>query len=115
MDEWYKLDNAGKMFHAVSEQTNSSVFRLAAVMKETVQPDKLQLALDDVIKRLPMFAVKLSKGLFWDFLVENNEKLFVQYENQYPCAPIDPIETNGFLMRVTYYKKRIAVEFFFTL
>ncbi|GGP13069.1 phthiocerol/phthiodiolone dimycocerosyl transferase family protein [Oceanobacillus neutriphilus] len=112
MDEWYKLDNAGKMFHAVSEQTNSSVFRIAAVMKEMVQSDKLQLALDDVLGRLPMFAVKLSKGLFWDFLVENNEKLFVQYENQYPCAPIDPIETNGFLMRVTYYKKRIAVEFF---
>ncbi|WP_080875638.1 phthiocerol/phthiodiolone dimycocerosyl transferase family protein [Oceanobacillus timonensis] len=112
MTEWYKLDNAGKMFHAVSKPTNSSVFRLAAVMKETIQPDKLQLALDDVITRLPMFAVKLSKGVFWDFLVENKEKLFVQYENQYPCAPMDPIETNGFLIRVMYYKKRIAVEFF---
>ncbi|MEI3611516.1 phthiocerol/phthiodiolone dimycocerosyl transferase family protein [Pseudogracilibacillus sp. SO30301A] len=112
MDEWYKLDNAGKMFHAVSEQTNSSVFRIAAVMKKIVQPDKLQQALDDVLKRLPMFAVKLRKGVFWDFLVENNEKLFVQPESQYPCAPIDPLETNGFLLRVTYYKKRIAVEFF---
>ncbi|MEW9677776.1 acyltransferase [Lentibacillus sp. L22] len=112
MDEWYKLDNAGKMFHAVSEQTNSSVFRIAAVMKKTVQPEKLQLALDDVLKRLPMFAVKLRKGVFWDFLVENNEKLFVQPESQYPCAPIDPLETNGFLLRATYYKKRISVEFF---
>lgn len=112
MNEWYKLDNAGKMFHAVSEQANSSVFRIAAIMKETVQPAELQLALDDAIKRLPMFAVKLSKGVFWDFLVDNNEKLFVHLENQYPCAPIDPIETNGFLLRVTYYNKRIAVEFF---
>ncbi|GIO23366.1 acyltransferase [Oceanobacillus sp. J11TS1] len=112
MDEWYKLDNAGKMFRAVSEQSNSSVFRIAAVMKKTVQPDKLQLALDDVLRRLPMFAVKLSKGVFWDFLVENNEKLYVQPERQYPCAPIDPLETNGFLLRVIYYKKRISVEFF---
>lgn len=112
MEEWYKLDNAGKMFHAVSEQANSAVFRIAAIMKETVQPAKLQLALDDVLKRLPIFAVKLRKGVFWDFLVDNNEKLFVQPESQYPCAPIDPLETNGFLLRVTYYKKRIAVEFF---
>lgn len=112
MDEWYKLDNAGKLFHAVSEQTNSSVFRVAAIMKKTVHPAKLQLALDDVLKRLPLFAVKLRKGVFWDFLVENNEKLYVQLESQYPCAPIDPLETNGFLLRVTYYKKRIAVEFF---
>src|SRR5699024_1069976 len=109
MNEWYKLDNAGKMFHAVSEQANSSVFRIAAIMKETVQPAELQLALDDAIKRLPMFAVKLSKGVFWDFLVDNNEKLFVHLENQYPCAPIDPIETDGFLLPVTYYTKRIAV------
>lgn len=112
MNEWYKLDNAGKMFHAVSEQANSSVFRIAAIMNDTVQPVKLQLALDDAIKRLPMFAVKLNKGVFWDFLVDNNEKLFVHPENNYPCAPIDPIETDGFLLRVTYYKKRIAVEFF---
>lgn len=111
MNEWYKLDNAGKMFHAVSEQANSAVFRIAAMMKETVQPAKLQPALDEAIKRLPSFAVKLRKGVFWGFLVDNNEKLFIQPESQYPCAPIDPLETNGFLLRVTYYKKRIAVEF----
>ncbi|MDY0404667.1 acyltransferase [Virgibacillus sp. 179-BFC.A HS] len=112
MDEWYKLDNAGKLFRAVSEQTNSSVFRIAVMMKKTVQPAILQLALDDALKRLPMFAVKFRKGVFWDFLVDNNEKLFVHPESEYPCAPIDPLETNGFLLRVTYYKKRIAVETF---
>lgn len=112
MNEWYKLDNAGKMFHAVSEKANSSVFRIAAIMKETVDPVILQRALEDAMTRLPVFAVKLRKGIFWDFLVDNNEKLLVHLENQYPCAPIDPIETNGFLLRVTYYKKRIAAEFF---
>ncbi|SDI53268.1 alcohol acetyltransferase [Natribacillus halophilus] len=112
MDQWYKIDNAGKVFHAVSNPANSSVFRIAMIMKTTVEEDKLQNALDDVMKRLPMFAVKLGKGIFWDFLVENDKKLFVQKETHYPCAPIDPIETNGFLFRVIYYKKRIAVEFF---
>lgn len=112
MTEWYKLDNAGKVFHAVSNKENSSVFRLTATMKQLVKPEKLQFALDDVMKRLPVFAVKLGKGLFWDFLVDNDKKLFVQPENKYPCAPIDPIETNGFLLHVTYYQKRIVVEFF---
>lgn len=112
MEEWYKLDNAGKLFRAVSEPGSSSVFRIAVVMTEAVDKMKLQRALDDTIKRLPMFAVKLRKGVFWDFLVDNSEKLFIQEETDYPCAPIDPIETNGFLLRVIYYKKRIAVEFF---
>ena len=112
MDQWYKIDNAGKIFHAVSNPANSSVFRIAMIMKSPVEADKLQSALDDVMKRLPMFAVKLGKGIFWDFLVENDKKLFVQKEHRFPCAPIDPIETNGFLFRVIYYEKRIAVEFF---
>ncbi|QQK76495.1 alcohol acetyltransferase [Salicibibacter cibarius] len=112
MDQWYKIDNAGKIFHAVSESANSSVFRIAMIMTAPVEADKLQSALDDVMKRLPMFAVKLGKGVFWDFLVENDKKLFVQKEHHFPCAPIDPIETNGFLFRVIYYEKRIAVEFF---
>ncbi|AXF55247.1 alcohol acetyltransferase [Salicibibacter kimchii] len=112
MEQWYKIDNAGKIFHAVSDPANSSVFRVAMIMKSPVEVDKLQRALDNVMKRLPMFAVKLGKGIFWDFLVENDKKLFVQKEHRFPCAPIDPIETNGFLFRVLYYEKRIAVEFF---
>ncbi|QQK80378.1 alcohol acetyltransferase [Salicibibacter cibi] len=112
MDQWYKIDNAGKIFHAVSGRANSSVFRIAMIMNSPVEEDKLQSALDDILKRLPMFAVKLGKGIFWDFLVENDKKLFVQEEHHFPCAPIDPIETNGFLFRVLYYNKRIAVEFF---
>lgn len=112
MSEWYRLDNAGKVFHAVSEPANSSVFRISTIMKKTVQSEKLQLALDKTIKRFPIFAVKLRKGAFWDFLVDNKEKLYVQLESQYPCAPIDPLETNGFLLRIIYYKKRISVEFF---
>src|SRR5699024_9000216 len=112
MNEWYKLDNAGKMFHAVSEKANSSVCRIAEIMKETVDPVILQRALEDAMTRLPVFAVKLRKGIFWDVPVDNNEKLLVHLENQYPCAPIDPIETNGILLRVTYYKKRITEEYF---
>ena len=29
MDEWYRIDNTGKIFHAVSDTTNSSVFRVS--------------------------------------------------------------------------------------
>ncbi|MFB4161125.1 alcohol acetyltransferase [Geomicrobium sp. JSM 1781026] len=112
MDQWYKIDNAGKVFHAVSERANSSVFRIAMIMNEHVQPDKLQTSLDHVMKRFPMFAVKLGRGVFWDFLVENDKKLFVKEESTFPCSPVDPIETNGYLFRVLYYKKRISVEFF---
>ncbi|GAK08661.1 alcohol acetyltransferase [Geomicrobium sp. JCM 19038] len=115
MNQWYKIDNAGKMFHAVSEQANSSVFRISMIMTSDVNATHLQRALDDVMKRLPMFAVKLGKGLFWDFLVENDQKLLVQREKRYPCAPIDPIETNGYLLRVVYYNKRLAVEFFHSM
>lgn len=89
MDRWYKIDNTGKVFHAVADDSNSSVYRVAIIMKTCVNPQVLQEALDQVTKRFPTLAVKPRKGVFWDFLEENDEPLFVQEEKQYPCSPID--------------------------
>lgn len=115
MDKWYKIDNTGKVFHAVTDSSNSSVYRVAVIMKKGVNPDVLQEALDKVTNRFPALAVKPRKGIFWDFLEQNNKSLFVQEEKQYPCYPINPKNNNNYLVRVLYYKRRISVEIFHSL
>lgn len=115
MDRWYKIDNTGKVFHAVADDSNSSVYRVAIIMKTCVNPQVLQEALDQVTKRFPTLAVKPRKGVFWDFLEENDEPLFVQEEKQYPCSPINPKNNNDYLVRVLYYQHRISVEIFHSL
>ncbi len=115
MSKWYKVDNAGKVFHAVTEASNSSVYRVSVLMKDMIDEEILQEALDHVIKRFPTLAVKVRKGIFWDFMESNEEKLSVQQETTYPCHPIHPKENNGYLFKVLYFNKRIAVEIFHSL
>lgn len=113
--KWYKIDNAGKIFHAVTKDSNSSVYRISVVMNAPVNAVLLQHALDIVIKRFPTLAVKVRKGVFWDFMEGNNEKLSIQKETTYPCHPIKPRENKGYLFRVLYFKQRISVEIFHSL
>ena len=115
MDRWFKIDNAGKIFRSVSKESNTSIFRISMLMKEPVEEGLLQKALDTVLVRFPTLSVKLQKGVFWDYLNHNNQKLLVQREEQYPCCPLKVGENNGFLLRILYYNCRIAVEVFHSL
>lgn len=115
MDRWYKIDNTGKVFHAVTDNSNSSVYRVAIIMKKCVNSQVLQEALDIVTKRFPTLAVKPRKGIFWDFLEQNDKPLLVQEEKRYPCYPINPKNNNDYLVRVLYYQHRISVEIFHSL
>src|SRR5699024_7790567 len=98
-----------------TDHSNSSVYRVAVIMKKCVNAQVLQEALDQVMKRFPTLAVKPRKGIFWDFLEQNDKHLFVQAEKRYPCYPINPKDNNDYLVRVLYYQHRISVEIFHSL
>ncbi|MDF2567413.1 MAG: Alcohol acetyltransferase [Oscillospiraceae bacterium] len=116
MKRWYKLDNTGKLYSAVTKKANTCVFRLAAILTENVDPSALGQAAEITIKRFPTMAVKLRKGLFWAYLYENNNPLVVQEESTYPCAPImGAKENNEYLFRVLYFGRRITLECFHAL
>ncbi len=115
MKKLYKIDNAGLIFPAVSSETHSSVFRLAAVLHQAVKPDVLQSAVDLVMPRFPALFVRIRKGSFWNYFEQNSKALFVQQETAYPCAPINPEENNGYMLKVLYHRNRISVEVFHAL
>ncbi|MDL2237919.1 alcohol acetyltransferase [Christensenellaceae bacterium OttesenSCG-928-K19] len=111
----YTLDNAAKLFPAVASRSNTSVFRIAAIMKEWVDASALQKATDNALKRYPFFAVGFRQGLFWNYMKSNSRRLLVQQESQYPCASMHHDDNEGFFLRVLYFGNRIAVEFFHSL
>ncbi|EGG31600.1 alcohol acetyltransferase [Paenibacillus sp. HGF5] len=115
MEEWYKLDHAGKLFPAVAGRENSSTYRLSIMLTSRVKPTVLQEALDSVIKRFPLLNVELRNGLFWKFLREKETRLMVEPESAYPCAPVTLSHENGSLVRVLYYGSKISVEIFHAL
>lgn len=63
--EWFKLDNAAKIYPAARSSRWNAVFRMSVVLKEEVDPELLQQALDDVIDRFPTYRMTLKKGFFW--------------------------------------------------
>jgi NRPS condensation-like uncharacterized protein len=115
MEEWYKLDHAGKLFPAVAGRENSSTYRLSMMLTSHVKPSVLQQALDSVIKRFPLLNVELRNGLFWKFLREKETRLMVEPETTYPCAPAALSTENGSLVRVLYHGNKISVEIFHAL
>jgi NRPS condensation-like uncharacterized protein len=114
-NNWYKLDNAAKIYPAISGPGRGSVFRVAVRLKQEVDPEVLQKALAMTLPRFPTLAVKLKKGLFWYYFETHPDIPAVIAEKAPLCRPIETDETNGFLFRVSYYRTRINLEMFHAL
>ena len=115
MYKWYRLDNAAKVFPSVTGERNSSVFRFAAILKEKIDPELLQQAVDIVMPRYPMFSVRLRRGIFWNYLDENKQPLKVQKEHTPPSKQMDTHGDGGYMLRVIYYEHRLSLEMFHAL
>ncbi|MBR1585816.1 MAG: alcohol acetyltransferase [Clostridia bacterium] len=112
---WFKLDNAAKLYPAVSTARWSSTFRVSAELMEDVDPDRLQTAVNRTLPRFPSLKVRLRTGLFWYYLEEIDQPLTVRPDTGHPCMPFHFKQDNGYLLRVFYYRKRISAEFFHVL
>jgi NRPS condensation-like uncharacterized protein len=114
-NRWYRLDNAAKIYPAVSNANHASVYRISAELCEKVNPETLQTALTQTLPRFPTFNVRMKRGLFWYYFEHNPEKIAVSWERAPVCRPIDLRETKGYLFRVNYYNARISLEVFHAL
>lgn len=111
--QWYKLDNAAKIFPGQNTSSYSNVFRLSATLKEKVDPVLLEKALEAVMPRFPSFDVRMRNGVFWHYLEKNpNSVSPVMPDSANPCIRIKWNENKGYLIRVFYYEKRVSVEFY---
>lgn len=111
--QWYKLDNAAKIFPGQNTSSYSNVFRLSATLKEKVDPVLLEKALEAVMPRFPSFDVRMRNGVFWHYLEKNpNSVPPVMPDSANPCIRIKWNENKGYLIRVFYYEKRVSVEFY---
>jgi NRPS condensation-like uncharacterized protein len=113
--KWYRLDNAAKLYPAIKSRKWASIFRLSVTLKEVVRPDILQKALEDVAPRFPSMCLTLRRGVFWYYLEHNSNTPLIHKDAANPCIPIKPKLNRGFLFRVRYHNRRIAVELFHSL
>lgn len=113
--KWRSLENTAKIFPATSGKKDERVFRMSCQLKENVDPEKLQKALDLCIKDYELFLCVLRGGLFWNYLEETDLRPVVREESRSPCSQIYVHDQKNLLFEVTYYKKRINFETYHAL
>lgn len=69
--QWYKLDNAAKVFPGQNTSSWSNVYRMSVTLTEKIDPELLQKALEMTMPRFPTFDVRMRNGFFWHYLEKN--------------------------------------------
>ena len=114
--KWERLDNTANIFPVIAGEDMTNTYRLSVILKEEIDPEILQQAVDRVTPKFPGFNLRLRIGFFWFYFEENGKKApRVKPEDTYPCRLIHATKNNSYLFRVTYYKTRINVEAFHAL
>jgi hypothetical protein len=112
---WYRLDTAALIFPATRRRNWANAFRVSACLKEDVDTEILQQAVDGLRHRFPSYYVTLRRGLFWYYLEESSEQVSVRRDYAYPLTFMSSRELKHNCMRILVYKNRIAAEFFHSL
>ena len=113
--DWRKLDNAALAFPLVTGENDTRVFRFYCQLKEEVDSDILQQALDRTMEKYPLFQAVLRKGLFWFYLEHSPIRALVKPETEPPCSRLYIPDKKSLLFQVSYYKERINFEVFHAL
>lgn len=113
--QWRKLDNAALAFPAVTGKNDTRVFRFYCKLKEDINGEFLQEALEQTIRKYPLYQAVLRKGLFWFYLEQRAIPATVKMEDRLPCSKIYIPDKKSLLFQVSYEKKRINFEVFHAL
>ena len=113
--KWRKLDNAALAFPLVTDKNDTRVFRFYCQLKEKVNSEILQQALDQTMEKYPLFQAVLRKGLFWFYLERRDIHAIVKKEKRPPCSSLYIPDKKTLLYQVSYYKNRINFEVYHAL
>lgn len=110
--KWRKLDNAALAFPLVTDKNDTRVFRFYCQLKETVDGEILQQALDQTMEKYPLFQAVLRKGLFWFYLERRDIHATVKQEKRPPCSSLYIPDKKSLLFQVSYHNNRMNFEVF---
>lgn len=109
-DDWYRLDNAARVFAALASRRTTTVYRVAVTLRAPVDRETLQGALDAIMPRFPYFQVRLRSGLFWHYLERIPGAPVVRPERHAPCRRMTRADDGPWRFRVLVFDRRIALE-----
>ncbi|MDF2485035.1 MAG: hypothetical protein K0R46_1203 [Herbinix sp.] len=113
--EWLKLDNAAKIFPPNTNEKDTKVFRFTCELKEEIEQETLQKALDKALPMFPVYQSVLRRGMFWYYFDSTDAKPEVMEERKLPCSMLYKQNRRNLLFEVSYYNRRINLEMYHAL
>lgn len=115
-ENWYNVDNVGKMFLATHNERDTRTIRVSATLNEQIEPQLLQQAVTKAAQARSVFQVRIRHGVFWHYIEHTNARPVVTEEHERPCPVLYGKNYRGTLhYSVTYYRDRINLEIFHVL
>lgn len=114
-DWWIKLDNAAKIYPAITGSELTGVFRISVELRSPVVLSALIKATEEATRLFPSFCVELRKGIFWYYLEYNGNPPRIHPDTGLPCQPFPRNTPGELLYRVLVHNNSISVEFFHIL
>lgn len=108
LKKWYKLDNVAT-FYSFTSSNVPTIFRYSVTLKDQIEKDILQKAVNETIEEFPNFKCSLKKGFFWYYLEQSDKNIIVEEENSNICEKMYQ-DGDDLLIRINYFKKRINLE-----
>ena len=112
---WRRLDNYAKLFPLASTKKYSSVFRISITLKEKIDPNILEKAVNKALVKFKLFKVRMRRGFFWYYFENNTKSVVIEEEHDYPCKYIDLPANNDYLFKITYFENKINLDIFHCL
>ncbi|MDF2906960.1 MAG: hypothetical protein K0R34_2281 [Herbinix sp.] len=113
--EWLKLDNAAKIFPPNTSEKDTKVFRFVCELREEIEKDTLQKALDKALPMFPVYQSVLRRGMFWYYFDSTDAWPEVVEERKLPCSMLFRQNRRNLLFEVSYYNRRINLEMYHAL
>lgn len=113
--DWMKLDNAAKIYPAITGSELTGVFRITVLLSSPVILPALMKATEESCALFPLFSVELCRGIFWYYLEFNGKPPRVLTDSGTRCQPFPRNMKGELVYRVLVRNNTISVEFFHIL
>ena len=109
-DNWYRVDNVSKVFLATVGKRDTRSFRLTCTLKEKVDPELLQQAVNSAIEDRPQVQVRIRRGIFWHYMEDTDLMPVVKQEDDRICPLLYVPSKTMLHYQVTYFGNRINLD-----
>jgi NRPS condensation-like uncharacterized protein len=113
--DWMKLDNAAKIYPAITGSELTGVFRITVILTSPVVLPALMKASVETSEIFPLFSVELCRGFFWYYLEYNGKAPRVLTDSGTRCQPFPRNMKGELTYRILVRNNTISVEFFHIL